>query len=123
MGHGMGLMDGGLSRIFGAAFGGLYLSATLHRAVPAIRDAGGTVTNPGGFTDLPCRAQLEAQTEAPGVREDAVDQAQRIFVLAASITGTITPDDQITVAGQRYQVVRVDRDPGQTYFDLRGRRA
>ncbi len=116
-------MDGGLAGIFGAAFGPMYLPATLHRATPAVRDAGGTVTNPGGFTDIACRAQLEAQTEGPGVREDAVDLAQRIFVLAASITGVITPDDQITVAGQRYQVVRVDRDPGQTYFDLRGRRA
>lgn len=118
----MSLMGGGLARIFGAAFGSLYLPATLHRAVPAVRDAGGTVTNPGGFTNLDCRAQLEAQSEGTGVREDAVDTEQRIFVLAASITGEVTADDQITVAGHRYQVVRVDRDPGQTYFDLRGRR-
>lgn len=119
----MGLLDGGLSRIFGAAFGSLYLPATLHRAVTAVRDAGGTVTNPGGFTNLPCRAQLEAVAEGFNVREDVVDRSQRIFVLAASITGSITPDDQVTVAGQRYQVISVDRDPGQTYFDLRGRRA
>ncbi len=116
-------MDGGLSRIFGAAFGGLYLAATLHRAVPAVRDAGGSVVDPGGFTDLPCRAQLEAVTESTGVREDVVDQTERVFVLAASFEGDITADDQITVAGQRRQIVRVDRDPARTYFDLRVRRA
>lgn len=118
----MGLLDGGLAGIFGAAFGRLYLPATLHRAVPVVRDAGGTVTS-GGFTDVSCRAQLEAVAEGFGVRQDVVDTEQRVFVLATSITGVITADDQVTVAGQRYQVVSVDRDPGQTYFDLRARRA
>lgn len=119
----MGLLDGGLARIFGAAFGGTYLPATLHRAVPPVRDAGGSVINPGGFTNVPCRAQLEAVAAEFGVRDDTVDEAQRIFVLTASISGTITTADQVTVAGQRYQVVSVDRDPAQAYFDLRGRRA
>jgi hypothetical protein len=118
-----GLLDGGLARIMGAAFGSTYLSATLHRALPAVRDAGGSVTNAGQFADMPCRAMFELVAEELNVRDNVVDQAQRIFVLAASLTGPITPADQITLAGQRYQVVSVDRDPALAYWDLRGRLA
>ena len=118
----MALLDGGMAAIFGAAFGGVYLPATLHRKQDAVRDAGGSITSGGGTTDVACRAQRDAVTERMRLADGYTDRDVRILVLAASFSGTITTDDEITVAGVRYAIGSVDMDPAGVAYDLRGQR-
>ena len=115
----MALLDGGLARLFGAALGGVYLPATLHRATRA-RARGGSTSE--SVVDVPCRAQIEHADEAMRPRAGATAREVRILVLATSLSGAITSDDRITVGGQLYVIAGVERDPAGALFDLRGQR-
>ena len=115
----MALLDGGLAKLFGAALGGIYLPATLHR-VTRIRARGGSTSE--SVVDVPCRAQVERADERMRNTAGATTRDVRILVLAASLTGTITSDDRISVGGQLYAIAGVERDPGGAAFELRGQR-
>lgn len=114
----MGLLDGGLAKVFSAAFAGLYLPATIHRRAAPVYDEGGSVID-GEWTDEPCRAQIDNATESMRRSPGYTDQDQRILVLASGVA-TITTDDEITAGGKRWGVASVGRDPAGAYFDLRG---
>lgn len=118
----MGLLDGGMASIMGAAFGSIYLPATLWRKRAAVRDAGGSITSGGGFDEIACRAMRDSVTERMRLAGGYTDRDVRILVLAASFSGTITTDDEITVAGTRYAVASVDMDPAGAAYELRGQR-
>lgn len=118
----MGLLDGGLASIMGAAFASTYLPATLHRRQAVTRDAGGSITSGGGFVDVSCRAQRDSVTEAMRRAPGYTDSDVRVLVLASSFSGTITTDDEITVAGVRYAIASVGMDPAGAAYDLRGQR-
>jgi hypothetical protein len=112
----MGLLDGGISALFGAAFGSFYLDATLHRAaITEDGEGGGVVT----FTNSDVKAQLDQVTEAQRVEEGFTDSDQRIIVLAHGVAEPTT-EDEITVDGIRWQIASVKRDPAGSYYDLRG---
>ena len=115
----MALLDGGLARLFGAALGGVYLPATLHR-VTLVRARGGSTSE--SVVDVPCRAQVDRADEAMRGAAGATGRDMRILVLAASLAGTITSDDRISVGGQLYAISGVERDPAGAIFDLRGQR-
>lgn len=115
----MALLDGGLARLFGAALGGLYLPATLHRVMQTRVRGGSTVET---VVDLPCRAQIEGASEAMRAAAGATERDVRIFVLASSLAGPVTTADQISLAGQRYAIAAVARDPAGALFDLRAQR-
>lgn len=115
----MALLDASLAQLFGAALGGLYRPATLHRVTQARVRGGSTVET---VVDLACRAQIDSASEAMQPNVGAGDREVRILVLAASLAGTVTTADRISVGGDRYAVVAVDRDPAAALFDLRARR-
>ena len=114
----MGLLDGGLARLFGAALGGVYLPATLHRVTRARVRGGSTVET---VVDVPCRALVEQTDDRMRGGTGATGREVRILVLAASFAGTIGSDDRISAGGQRYAITAVARDPAGAAFDLRGR--
>lgn len=119
----MGLLDGGLANVFGAAFGAVYLPATLHRYTqPELDDGGSPVDGSGGWTNIACRAQRDAATERMRRAEGFSESDVRLLVLAASFSGGISTDDEVTVAGTRYAIESVDMDPAGAYWELRGRR-
>ena len=118
----VGLLDGGIAAIFGAAFGGFYLDATLWRLTPYSYDTGGTAVG-GAWSPMPCKAQLEAATWAMRQAEGFTTADQRILVLTATLAVRPSTDDEITVGGQRWLIESVAQDPAASYWELRGRRA
>lgn len=111
----MALLDGGLARLFGAALGGVYRPATLHR-IGRERLRGGSLAET--VADLPCRAQLDAAVEGGG--EDGGEV--RILLLAASLAGGVAAEDRLTLAGTSYVIGAVERDPAGAIWQLRCRR-
>ncbi|WIA54318.1 hypothetical protein N6H05_14725 [Sphingobium sp. WTD-1] len=118
----MGLLDGGIASIFGAALGGLYLPATLH--VPGTRtdDEEGNISY-GPGTDVPCRAQMDAATYAMRQSEGYSEGDVRIIILTAGLGAEVTTDCQITVSGKRWMVGSADLDAASSHWVCRGRAA
>lgn len=113
----MGLLDGDLAATFGAAFSGIYLDATLHRATITFNGSGG---GSASYADEPVKAQLTSTTEAMRSSENYVDSDQRILVLAYNID-PITSEDEITVKGRRWSIADVNQDPAAARYEMRGR--
>ena len=120
----MGLLNGGIESIFGAALSGLYLPATLHRdGTDPIYDGEGNITGYTGGADIVCRAQMDAATWAMRQSEGHSDGDVRILVLSAGLGVEITTDFQISVAGKRWMVASAERDAARSHWICRGRAA
>jgi len=118
----VGLLDGGIEAVFGAAFGGFYLPATLHRdGADPIYDGEGNIIGYAGGADIACRAQVDAATWTMRQSEGFVDGDVRIIVLSARLGVDITADFQITVKGVRYMISQPERDAAASHWVLRGR--
>lgn len=120
----MGLLDGDLRALFGAAFGGLYLDGTLHKDTTTF--SGGTVT--GGFTDVAVKVSRPTAVSQKAVQSGGnVATDVRMYVLQDGLVG-VSPeykpetDDEITVEGQRYLVMGVNEDPAGTHWPIWGRK-
>lgn len=120
----MGVLDGGVAAVFGAAFGSFYLPATLHRdGSDPIYDNEGNIIGYGGGVDIPCRAQVDAASWAMRQSEGYVDGDVRIIVLTAGLGISITADHQITVQGKRWMIAQPELDAAGSHWVLRGRAA
>lgn len=116
----MGLLDGGIEAIFGAAFGGLYLSATLHAGTgePIYDDDGNVIGFEGG--DTACKAQVDAATDAMRRADGYAEGDARIIVLAQGI-GTVDSDNEITVRGKRWRLLSAELDAAASHWVCRAR--
>lgn len=116
----MNLLNGAISKTFAKAFAGIYLPATLHRRTLIDDGEGGYTTT---TTDYPCRAQIDAVTEAmrqePGY--DFTDR--RILILADTLEVVPDTDCEISVRAERFGIQSVNSDPALSYFEVRGSRA
>lgn len=111
----MGLLDGGLQAVFGAAFAPIYLAGTLHRASRTEADNGDvTVT----WTDAPIRYQPDKITEAMRRAEGFTDKDAAFIILQSGVSPAPTTADEIT-AGGRWAVKSVDADPANTHWVVR----
>lgn len=118
----MGLLDGGIEAIFGAAFSGLYLPATLHRdGTEPVYDGSGNITGYSDAADISCRAQVDGATYAMRQAEGYAEGDMRIIVLSSGLTVDITTDFQITVSGKRWSIASAERDAANSHWILRGR--
>lgn len=118
----MGLLDGDIAALFGTAFSGLYLDATLHTGTgDPTYDAGGNVTGYSGG-DTAIKAQVDVATEAMHRFEGYAEGDARIIVLAQGI-GTITTDHQITVRGQLWHILFAELDAAASHWICRARKA
>ncbi|WP_159975874.1 MULTISPECIES: hypothetical protein [unclassified Novosphingobium] len=118
----MGLLDGGLASIFNAAFSGIYLPATLHAGTgEPIYGPGGTITGYEGG-DTPCKAQVDAATDAMRRADGFAEGDCRVIVLAVGV-GEITSDHEISVKGVRYRLMAAELDAAASHWVCRGRRA
>lgn len=116
----MGLLDGGVTAIFGAAFGGFYLDATLHAGTgEPIYDAGGNII---GYTggDTACKAQVDAATDAMRRADGYAEGDSRIIVLAQGI-GTVDSDNEITVREKRWRLLSAELDAAASHWVCRAR--
>jgi hypothetical protein len=115
----VGLLDGGLARIFYGAFSGIFLDATLHRATLVENGKGGYTQT---FTDEPVKASIDKATQAMRDSPGYVDTDQRIIVLAYGLD-EIDTDCEITVKGKRWGIASVGTDPATAGYELHGRLA
>lgn len=117
-----GLLDGGLQGVFGAAFGGIYLDATLHRKGLVFASDGG-VSSPGD-SDEPVKAHFASVTEAMRQAEGYSERDVALLILQSGVSAAPTTDDAITLSGQRWAIAGpITEDPARTHWLVRGRRA
>ena len=118
------MLDGGIRSIFGAAFGALYLSATLHRSgTEPIYNSEGVITGYSGGADISCRAQVDACTYAMRQADGYSEGDVSIIVLADGLGVSMSTDMQITVRGQRWMIASADLDAAASHWICRGRAA
>lgn len=120
-----GLLTGGLSAVFAAAFGAIYPPGRLHRRVGDTFDEGGSLV-PGTVETIDCQVQVDSVTERMRQADGYTDRDVRLLILAHGLP-EMTTDYQVEVlagpfAGM-WMVASVDRDPAGAVFDCRGRRA
>lgn len=108
----MGLLDTRrLQAIFGAIFAPLYAAGTLHIIG---RDANGRIIKPVTWTDLPIRGQLDSGSDQQRADWAIPGQMVQVIVLQAGVPVAPTPDDEMTLAGRRWRISGVSRDPADT---------
>jgi hypothetical protein len=120
----MGLLNGGIAAVFGAAFSGLYLDGTLHRGTgsPIYDATNGDITGYTGGGDLGCNVQTDRTGDAVKGLDGYKPGDVALIVLAHGLASTITSDHEITDGyGDRYRVHDVDRDAARSHFVCRGR--
>lgn len=149
----MGLLDGGIARIFNATFSALYLDGILHHGTgEPIYDEAGTIVGYSDPGDQPIKVQIDAATDAMRRAEGFAEGDVRLIILTTygQSDGTTetdhsdgTPysdgssysqatygyveqldsDMEVTVQGVRYRLQSVERDPALSHWVCRGRRA
>lgn len=112
----MALLDGGLTRLFAGAFGGLYLPAILHKSSRAYDD-GGSITETS--RQHKCRGQLDSTTEAMRGEAGYTEKDVGIIILQHGVPEP-TSDDEITIRGVRFKIASVQGDPAATHWIIRG---
>lgn len=110
----MGLLDGGLQAVFGAAFGGIYLPGTLHRPTRTEADNGDVTV---AWTDAPMKYQPDRITEAMRQAEGFTDKDAAFIILQAGVAPFDT-DAEATMGG-RWAIKSVDADPASTHWVVR----
>lgn len=122
----MGLLDGGIARIFNAALSGLYLDGALHRdGTDPIYDNEGNITGYAGDADIPIKVQRDACTYAMRQSEGYSEGDVMLLILAAPLNGVkVTTDMQATDgAGDRWMIRSADLDAASSHWVCRGRAA
>lgn len=119
----MGLLDGGIQAVFGAAFSGLYLDGTLHRDLTTpIYDGKGSIVGYAGGGDVAVKVQVDGATYAMRQSEGYSEGDVRVIVLARGIPA-ITADMELTARDVRYKIASVEIDPAASHYICRGRPA
>lgn len=118
----MGLLDGGIARIFNATFSTFYLDGILHAGTgePQYGPGGTIIGYEGG--ESPVKVQIDAATDAMRRADGFAEGDVRLIILAMGVP-EVTSDHAVTVSGRRYQLQSAERDPALTHWVCRGRRA
>jgi hypothetical protein len=114
----MGLLDGGLRAIFGAAFGGIYLSGTLHVVTRTDDQVGGMYADE---TSAPIKYQRDEMNDFYRAQNGIPATQVRILILQSSCPQKPKLTDAFTIAEGRFAVAgEVDQDPAGVYWRVRG---
>ncbi len=113
----MGLLDGSIARVFGAAFGSFYRPGTLYRAT-LTRGEDQRVTSTG-FDPVSMRYQPNAISDEARARAGIPAGSVSLFILAAGLTADPTTEDEIAIDTGRYRILSVSQDPARSYHDVR----
>ena len=115
---------------FNAAFGGPFHNAQIIRQGALEYDDGGSIIPGTGSPTLrPCKAQVDAATEAMRAQEGFAEKDRRIIVLAATLDGNVRTSDTIEILDGPAEFVGVwaiefvGMDTAAAGWELRGRKA
>lgn len=104
----MTLLEGPLAAVFGAALGALFRPATLHKTRETDDGQGGFTT---ASTDHPVRVSADALGAAERAASGLPLEAVRFTILLGGLPVVPDLDDELTLGGTTYRLVRVDTDP------------
>lgn len=111
----MGLLDGALAAVLGAALGAVFRNGSLLKMQE-------TDTGTGRFTaaatSYPVKLSLEALTASDRAASGLPLAAVRLTVLRAGLPVTVDLDDGLAVDGATYRVVKVETDAAQAAYAL-----
>lgn len=118
----MGLLDGGLARILTPVFASFYLDGILHAGTgdPIYDEQTGEIIGYEGG-DLPCKAQVDAATDAMRRADGFAEGDVRLIILAAGLP-ELNSDHEVTISSVRYRLQSVERDPALSHWVCRGRK-
>lgn len=117
----MGVLDGGIAAVFGAAFSGLYLDATLHAGTgEPIYDDGGNITGYTTDADVAIKAQVDVATEAMRRAEGFAEGDVRLIILAQGVPA-VTTDHQVTARGRLHAILSAELDAAASHWVCRAR--
>lgn len=112
------LLSGGLSRVFAAAFSGVYMPAKLYRS-DRTYDEGGSITD--DFKPKDIRAQRDSVTKAMREEPGYGSRDVAIIVLVDPARGPVDigTDDQVLVQGARYKIASATLDAASSHWVCR----
>lgn len=120
----MGLLDGGISAIFGSVFGALYLDGELMQSgLDPIYDDAGNIIGYGGGDPVPIKCQVDGATWAMQQAAGYVDGDVRLIILRAGLSVEVTTDHRVEVGGKTWLVQSVETDAAASHWICRGRPA
>jgi len=121
----MGLLDGGIASIFGAALGGIYPDGVLHSGLTEpVYDLEGNIVSYAGGGDASIKVQRDACTYAMRQSEGYSEGDVALIVLAVGLARPITTDHEITDGnGRRWMVASAQLDAANSHWICRGRAA
>jgi hypothetical protein len=114
----MGLLDGGLRSVFGAAFGGIYLDASLYRIVRTDAENGDVTEAPEAGEAV--KVQIDKVTEQMKGLDRYTARSMRLLMLQVGPDGVVArpnTDAEVSVGADRWAVSDVSSDPGNTYWE------
>ena len=115
----MGLLDGGISALFGTVFGGLYLDGQII-AVSYTDDGTGSLT-PVVAASIPCKVQVDACTERQKLEEGYRATDARLLILQSGIATKPVGGNRVVAKGVTYIIgPTVNQDPAASYWECRG---
>jgi hypothetical protein len=110
-----------------AMFGGPYYDAIIRSKGQPVYDDGGSIITPGTPISRVCQAQVDVATQDMRNEVGFTDGDVRILVLADTLDGGVSLDDDIELLGGAHigtwQIQSISVDPFGIYYELRGRRA
>lgn len=114
----MGLLDGGLQRVFGAAFGGVYLQGSLSRAQSKGRDEFGDQVD-GTPASIPIRVQVDVYSDVVRAQAGIPQTDAKLLILQIGLTDKPRAGDKIILGRASYVVGdNVTADPANTHWTV-----
>lgn len=114
----MGLLDGGLQQIVGAAFSGIMLDGTLHIKTLVSDGQGGTTETEANH---PIKAMVGNYSAEYRARSGIPATDVQIIALQAGMSVVPTTDSQITVPGfGKFDIKSVSQDPAKASWEMQG---
>lgn len=104
----MSLLEGPLAAVFGTAFGALFRTATLHKTRETDNGQGSFAT---ASTDYPVKVSPDALGAAERAASGLPLNAVRFTILVGGLPVTPDLDDELTLGGTTYRLIKVDTDP------------
>lgn len=115
-------LEGSLARTIGAAFGNLFLTATLSRDVSPDSPAYDAFDPPAPVTQTyACKAIVEKYSDY--YRSNGLVDARdrKVLILATSLAVTPQPDDRVTIQGVTFVLSEIATDPARAVLECKGR--
>lgn len=113
----MGLLDGGLRDIMGAAFGPLYPDGTLLRRVRTEAENGDVSV---AVVPVAVKVQTSSVTEAMRMAPGYTERSVKFRVLQAGIGAAPTSDDHLATGGVTWSLSMVAADTAATSWIMMG---